>query len=60
MTRDNHRLIKTLHVTTSLVNVNFQLWSVRSTLHDFIKLEDQVRELNYRGTKSETKDKLRD
>ena len=40
--------------------LNVQLWPGGPTLHDFIKYEDQIRELNYWGTKFETGDKLGD
>ena len=42
------------------LTVNVQLWYPGPTLHDFTKSEDPIRELNYRGTKSETEDKLVD
>jgi len=51
VTRDSQR---------HLLTVNVQLWPEGSTLHDFIKYEDQIRELNYWGTKSEIGDKLGD
>ena len=43
-----------------LLTVNVKLWYGGPTLHDIIKYEDQIRELNYWGTKFETGDKLGD
>jgi len=40
--------------------VNVQIGLPGPILQGFIKLEDQICELNYRGTKSEIKDKLED
>ena len=40
--------------------VNIQIWLPGPILQGFIKLEDQICELNYKGTKSEIGDKLGD
>ena len=42
------------------LTVNVQIGLSGSILQGFIKLEDQICELNYRGTKSEIEDKLGD
>ena len=43
-----------------LLTINVQLWPGGPTLHDLTKYEDQICELNYWRTKSETGDKLGD
>ena len=40
------------------LTVNVQIGLPRPILQGFIKLKDQICELNYRGTKSEIKDKV--
>jgi len=42
------------------LTVNVQIGLPGSILQGFIKLGDQICELNYRGTKSEIEDKLKD
>ena len=42
------------------LTVNVQIGLSGSILHGFIKLGDQICELNYKGTKSEIRNKLRD
>ena len=51
LTRGSQRLILT---------VNVQIGLSRSILQGFIKLEDQICELNYKGTKSVIGDKVGD
>ena len=42
------------------LTVNIEIGLPRSILQGFIKLEDQICELNYRGSKSEIRDKVGD
>ena len=61
--------MKPLHGTTQTLTrgsqrlrltVNIEIGLPRSILQGFIKLEDQICELNYRGSKSEIRDKVGD
>jgi len=55
-----HETTQTLTRGSQRLTVNIQIGLLGPILHGFLKLGNQICELNYRGIKSEIGDKLKD